>query len=378
MKRIILTALLTLFVSLVWTQNILPQALLEKCFEITHEKDGNGRFKGQILKDKRNGMGFFLYKGGDLFAGDFYRDNITGYGMLVSAGEVKNCKNCRTYVGNWKDGKKSGFGRCYSAEGIVIYQGQFEDDKPAGNYPSEGVNLQKNISYIEIADGNVFLGETKEGMPNGFGIVIFKNGDLWQSSFKDGVRKGIGLYQAYGGEWQTMNVKGEQCDVVSSSENYRNLDETRKNNLSSAFASSMNYFVDAAKSSAELIAEIKRAKEEKARREAAEAAKNAANNSVEVVEYSDGLEYENDNSSYGNGKTHTKLSRCTVCVGNGKCSGKNRCHGTGKCAYCQGTGFNYAANGHQYKCEVCKGNRKCKYCHGTGKCTTCNGTGRKS
>ena len=383
MKGKILTLFLLLATSLMDAQGILPQSLLDKCFSVTHEKIAGGKYKGQVLKGKRNGMGFVLYKGGDLFAGDFYMNEISGMGMLVASGEVKNCDGCKTYVGNWKEGKKSGFGRCYSAEGKIIYQGQFADDKPTGSYPSENITQQRSITVIELDEGNVFVGEIKEGRPDGFGIVMFSNGDLWQSSFKNGERKGIGLYQAYDGEWQTMNIKGEQCNVVSSSENYRIAENARREMANKAFSSIMESAVDVAKASAEMVAEFRKDKEEKERKEreaaAAAAANNTANGTTYVADANTVVTYEDANTGSGNvsSSSHKKPQRCPVCVGNGNCSGKNRCHGTGKCSYCQGDKFNYVS-GHRYKCEVCRGTGRCKYCNGTGQCSSCHGTGNKT
>lgn len=382
MRIIFLTSFLLLHTLIVGAQNILPQDLLDKCFDVTHEKIKGGKFKGQILKGKRNGMGFVLFSDGDLFAGDFDHDDITGMGMLIASDEVGNCPDCKTYIGNWQKGKKSGYGKCYSAYGEMIYQGQFVDDKPAGSYPSENVNQQRSIANISSPDGNVFLGEIKEGLPDGFGIIMFNNGDLWQSSFKNGERKGIGLYLAYDGEWQTMNVKGEQCNVVSSSENYRIVDKSRKEIADQEFSFIMDCAVDAIKLGID-FAKKKKEKEEKerkAREEARKAQVVYANNSTSgsgYETYDNATEYESENASSNKGKTHTKVFNCSVCAGNGKCSGKNRCHGSKKCSYCQGDGYNYVS-GIRYKCDVCKGSGKCKYCNGTGKCSTCHGTGKKS
>lgn len=258
MKKIIAFIILSFYFSLVYSQVTEPLKVFEKSFVVASEKIANGKFKGQVLKSKRNGMGFILYKKGDLYAGDFYRDQITGYGLLIASKEIKNCSGCKTYVGNWKDGKKNGFGTCYDNNGIPIYQGKFADDKPTDNYPANAQERLKQFCQIELNNGNYFVGETKEGKPSGFGIIIFNNGDLWQSSFKDGLRKGIGLYLAYDGEWETMNVKGDNYDVISSSENYRIMEETRKANFNKAFSSAMSYFEKAAQTSVELIGEINR------------------------------------------------------------------------------------------------------------------------
>lgn len=237
-------------------QSLSLTSVFSKAFEVVNEKNGKERFKGQILKGKRNGMGFIINKKGSVYAGDFYRGSVTGYGMLIASKHVDNCDSCVIYVGNWKDGKKTGYGVCYGDNGDVIYQGQFVDDKPSGIYPSENPRLEKYFTLIEVNGGDFFLGEMKNERANGFGVLVFNNGDLWQSSFKDGQRKGIGLYLAYNGEWETLNIKGDDYDVVSSSENYRNMDATRKANFRKALSGAMGYFEEATQVTANLIGDI--------------------------------------------------------------------------------------------------------------------------
>ena len=242
MKKYLLIIQFLICASIAYPQDIQPQELLKSSFEVVNEKGANGKFKGQILKGKRNGMGFLLYRRGALFVGDFYRDNISGYGMLISNKDIDNCTNCRTYVGNWKDGKKKGYGTCYASNGNIIYRGQFANDKPTDEYPSKANDSSRRLALIELSNENYYIGETINNLPDGFGMLIFSNGDLWQSSFKEGNRKGIGLYMANNGEWETMSFKGEEYSVVSSSENYRNMEAIRKANFRNAFSDAMGYF----------------------------------------------------------------------------------------------------------------------------------------
>ncbi len=230
---------------------------LGKSFEVVSEKIGKNKFKGQILKGKKNGMGFIFYKNNSLFTGDFYRDDISGFGFLFSQAPINNCEGAIAYVGNWKEGVKSGFGRCYAEDGKVIYQGQFEKDKPTGAYPSVNISSPKTFSIIDLQDGQYYIGEVKDGMPDGFGMQVFSNGDLWQSSYKEGQKKGIGLYLAYNGEWETINVKGNDFAVVSSSENYRQMDAVRKQNFRSSWSEALTKFGEAAQSTVTLIGSIR-------------------------------------------------------------------------------------------------------------------------
>ena len=43
------------------------------------------------------------------------------------------------------------------------------------------------------------------------------------------------------------------------------------------------------------------------------------------------------------------------------------CHGTGKCADCDGTGINLHLNESEPKCERCTGTGTCSDCQGTGR-----------
>ena len=233
--------------------------VFSKVLEVVHEKGGKGSFKGQILKGKRNGMGVSVLKRGALYVGDFYRGDVSGYGMYIAAenGSVEYCDNCVVYIGNWRDGKKSGIGTCYAANGDVVYQGNFENDKPVGRYPSDDVNLLKYFSRFEMEDGSVFLGEMNNRDINGYGVIVFSNGDLWVSDFKNGQRNGVGLYLLHDGEWEMLNFQGKEYDVLSSSVNYRNMDAARKEESRQMWATFLGAFAEATASAVQLSNEIK-------------------------------------------------------------------------------------------------------------------------
>ncbi|WP_163216611.1 hypothetical protein [Bacteroides sp. 224] len=248
MRKVAFTIFLVFsFVSISVAQTGVNKAF-SKVLEVTNEKNKKESFKGQILKGKRNGMGLLAMKDGYIFVGDFYRGEIAGYGMFIAPENefIKNCNNSTVYIGNLRNGQKTGFGSCYTANGNLIYQGQFEEDKPIDVYPLVNADHSKSFSLLELANGDVFLGETKDGNANGYGILLFKNGDLWLSSFKNGFKKGIGLYLFYNGEWETLNFVENNYDVVSSSANYRNIDAARKQATRSSLMEAMGCFVDAA------------------------------------------------------------------------------------------------------------------------------------
>jgi len=334
--------------------------LFAKSFEVVNEKSGKERFKGQILKGKRNGMGSVLTKKGVVYIGDFYRDEMTGIGMMVAADDtfIENCEGSVVYVGNWKDGQKSGIGKCYDIDGCMIYKGSFADDKPIGDYPTQSTDDDNvNLSLINIGD-NMFFGETTDGIPNGHGVMIYPDGSLWYHSFKGGTAKGIGLYVDYTGEWETLKMEDGKTVTISSSARYRQIDHDRKTSLRNALLNTLNDFIEDMGQQQTIINASRR---------------------TETAISGDAI-VDNDISSVASTSSVMKSSRCKECGGNGNCTGGTKpsaryhCHGSGKCGWCLGDGFNYAA-GHPVKCKACyKG--KCKYCGGTGKCSTCKGTGR--
>lgn len=364
MKKYLFVLSFTLTSSLAFAQAGLAN-LFSKSFEIVNEKSGRERFKGQILKGKRNGMGAILTKKGVVYIGDFYRDEMTGIGIMIAAdgASVENCEDCVVYVGNWKEGRKSGFGKCYDIDGNIIYKGQFSDGKPTGSYPSNQSNENdRQLSLLDLDNNNLFLGETINGIPNGLGVVLYPDGALWFHLFKDGVAKGIGLYAAYDGEWQTLKWEKGEAVAVSSSEYYRQVDKARKASLRNALIGVLNEFNEAM--------------------EQQQAIFNAGHVSGSI-----GAEVDaNDASSNNSHSASVKSGKCKDCAGNGKCSGGTKpssryhCHGSKKCGYCQGDGFIISAGNH-VTCSRCKGKEprgknKCTYCNGTGQCSTCGGSGK--
>lgn len=229
-NSIVFVVFLLFFVAPLSAQTLVN--VLEKPFELCNEKKGNERFKGQILKGKRNGMGFLLYRKELFYAGDFYRGEIQGYGMQIAMNEepIKNCDDCVVYVGNWNKGKKNGLGSCYNNKGLLIYKGSFIDDKPIGSYPDPNV-ISEGLFLVSKDDkGDIYMCEANGQELSGFGVVIGHDGEMWQSMFKSNKRVGVGLLSYADGDWETINLKGGDYTIVSSSEEYAKKDEVRKKN----------------------------------------------------------------------------------------------------------------------------------------------------
>ena len=99
----ILSIILCIFPSLLFGQNIDANKYFAHTFDNSFVKCKYGKFKGQFLKGKCNGMGILQMKDNSLYIGDFMNGEITGYGMKIStSGKVlANCPGAMTYVGSW-------------------------------------------------------------------------------------------------------------------------------------------------------------------------------------------------------------------------------------------------------------------------------------
>ena len=302
MKKLYIVLIFTLTSSLAFAQTGLAN-LFTKSFEIVNEKSGKERFKGQILKGKRNGMGAVLTKKGAVYIGDFYHDEMTGLGMMIAADgtSVDHCEDCVVYVGNWKEGSKSGFGKCYDIDGNIIYKGQFADGKPTGTYPI--------------------------------------------------------VYAARDGEWQTLKWDNGEAVAVSSSEYYKQIDYARKASLRNALMGVLNEFNEAMEQQ-QVIFNAGRTSGSIGAEESVSGGSSSTSHSASAKSGKC-----KDCAGNGNCSGGTKPSSRYHCHGSKKCGW---CNGDGynytagnpvKCSKCNG----------RKKCTYCNGTGKCQTCGGSGK-----------
>lgn len=173
---------------------------LRKCSEYSTQDFGNGSYKGQIDNNIRSGLGMYLYDSGCCYIGNWRSNFWKGVGIYFTAhGYIKNCPQCVYYVGEWaRINNKNGEGSCYDRLGNLIYRGTFVNDKPTNAYPITNNDIYK-FECIQYSDGQYYVGETKNGVYHGKGMIIWKNGDMWFGDFIDGKKDGYGIYMLYQG-----------------------------------------------------------------------------------------------------------------------------------------------------------------------------------
>ena len=85
------------------------------------------------------------------------------------------------YVGDYKNGKRSGKGVYYSFKGHK-YEGEYENNKPNG----QGIQT--------FANGERHEGLYKDGKLNGIGKRFYVSGSIYEGEFVEGKISGQGIY----------------------------------------------------------------------------------------------------------------------------------------------------------------------------------------
>ena len=93
-------------------------------------KEGNA-YEGTFKRGLLDGSGTFTWTNGDKYSGEYSRGYRYGQGTYSSARLfITNCPNCMTYSGQWANDLKQGHGKCFDGTGVLIYEGEFRDNKP--------------------------------------------------------------------------------------------------------------------------------------------------------------------------------------------------------------------------------------------------------
>lgn len=153
-----------------------------------------GRYSGMVVNSKPNGFGHLVYENGTEYEGDWKNGVWEGVGQYVSYQD--------TIVSEWKNGKANGNTIIVSDE--YQYEGEFVDDLPNGN----------GSLYCFGSDAQyVYAGEWNNGLRQGYGDVVYSNGDSYYGEWVDDKYQGIGRYRyangdVYDGEWEANLPNG--------------------------------------------------------------------------------------------------------------------------------------------------------------------------
>jgi len=181
-------------------------------YRISYDK---GPLKGELYIGKingsfqKNGNGLYYSKTGDIYYGDFIKNERTGKSELFSdrgdsySGDIENGKkngegvfkwsDGTIYTGTFKDNMKNGWGINTFADGSV-YEGDYVNDVKQGN------------GKYTWASGDVYEGDFVNDLYKGKGKFIWANGDYYEGDFNHNTLHGWGTYywtsgRSYEGWW---------------------------------------------------------------------------------------------------------------------------------------------------------------------------------
>jgi hypothetical protein len=213
------------------------------------------KYLGSFLNQYREGHGKFIFANGDEYVGKVKKNKFSGEGTMKYA-------DGRSYEGNWEDNKPNGLGGIRFADG-ARYEGMVKDGNPEGEgtmfyanqtkfsgkwkngkplksstetaiadtkptsetKPSqEAVNqaVKKDIRNCNeqychncqgeytYTDGSKFVGDFKDGYPEGQGTMQYAGGDRYVGGWSNHSPHGEGVMyyktgRVYGGIWEYGN-----------------------------------------------------------------------------------------------------------------------------------------------------------------------------
>ena len=196
----------------------------------TMTRASGNKFVGNWENDQPNGQGKYIFTTGDRYEGAFVNGKFDGLGAMFY-------KNNEKYVGEWRNNTRSGRGKMFRADGSGV-EGIWENNvlKTSNGVPdaqnTEGgqtvgskqetvgnkvnstpnntnsgdFNRDCNANYcrdgkgtFKYGDGSRWLGEFKEGVPEGGGTCFYANGDKYVGKFERHAPNGEGtMFHANG------------------------------------------------------------------------------------------------------------------------------------------------------------------------------------
>ena len=188
--------------------------------KLTSTKDAkailtDGVYTGTMENGIANGLGKMIYSDGSTFYGEWNggvingnacwtgieKDTITGeFTNGLMHGYAESTSTDGEYYGTWKNGKRSGIGSFFYADGSV-YNGNWKNHKKEG------------VGEIFISNGDSYDGYWSNNKRNNFGhYYYYENGDTYSGEWKDNYQNGYGTFESaelkYKGEWTDGKVTG--------------------------------------------------------------------------------------------------------------------------------------------------------------------------
>ena len=184
-------------------------------------------FSGNFEHDKKNGSGTMIYPDSSSYKGNWKDDIPYGEGEIrrggnVYVGEITAHKDHpKTLMplplgkgvmmknnGDHYEGQFSGFSQISGKRNIYLTGDTF--DGTYGYIEDHQLFKEGRLNILNYSD---YTGQFKEGIYNGKGEIVFKNGDKYSGNFRDGFFHGTGIFydsqrkREYRGNWKNGNIQ---------------------------------------------------------------------------------------------------------------------------------------------------------------------------
>ena len=157
------------------------------------QDDGTNIQSGCLAGDCKNGQGVFAYPDGSKYEGQFRNGKFEGQGVFYFP-------NGDRYEGQFKENYPDGQGTRFHAGSNVEEAGEWKQGEFVGSSLIESGKtgcVQGNCddgkgTYIYKEGSAKYVGDFKEGVPHGYGVCSYANGDRYRGEWREGAFGGKG------------------------------------------------------------------------------------------------------------------------------------------------------------------------------------------
>ena len=180
----------------------------------------NGSYEGEMKDGEPHGFGTYRWNDGDVYTGEYVNGTRHGKGKFVFAsgnyydGEwadgkyqghgIYHWNDGDEFDGEWQNGQRHGKGKWTYADGRY-YTGVWENGESISSsaivYPSDskaqGGTVKTKFERFEYDGGDVYEGETVNGLRHGKGKYTWASGTVYEGDWVKGKRCGFGITKSY-------------------------------------------------------------------------------------------------------------------------------------------------------------------------------------
>jgi hypothetical protein len=170
-------------------------------------------YDGEWQHNRKHGSGLMLYGNTkERYNGEWSDDMKHGFASFTDA-------NGDVFEGSWSKGKKHGKVFLYLANGD-IFETQFDNDnevKYARKKSWKQRGQEKQFGECVLENGELYSGDLANGVPDGAGAILYKNGDRFEGCWRKGKKFGPGYYYHKDGSKEQMFYGDDYYHITGSS-----------------------------------------------------------------------------------------------------------------------------------------------------------------